>query len=242
MVRFLEEADADYRYLGTLTVAGEFSEDSADFRSAVDRWLTWFQRAQEREAQAAGDDPTRESVFWWVEFQNRGAPHLHIFYTRRVPWEAAAKKWELQCKKFGLCDPDDDRFWRTSTKFEKLRHGWRSSVSYARKYAAKAEQKRPPEGYWNGRMWGVRGNRKRGSCHITRSYKPGGPSVSGLVKNLDLYVKAGILRRIYWEKGNGACYYLRGNMEWSDYPELLGIVHVFMCKMIVGTDADSLPL
>lgn len=98
------------------------------------------------------------SIFWFLEFQNRGAPHFHLFISEfivdRDSIEWCAKTW------FRIVGSDDDRHLRAGTRLEKLRNGRKGTVSYAAKYAAKAEQKVVPENMLNaGRFWGVCGCR-----------------------------------------------------------------------------------
>lgn len=220
MLRYLREAKADYRYFGTLTVGADWA-GAADFRKAVDRWLVFALRTMQRAARDSFRDPSECSIFWFVEFQKRGAPHLHIFYTHFVNWQPLAFGWAKICQRFGFADDDPAKtvpFSMTSTRFEKFKTGFKGVLSYARKYAVKNEQKEAPEGYWKGRFWGVRGFRRRGSCHVvatrrTDAYRPFGK----LKKRLDDMVDAGLMRKWKWERGDGAVYSLiRG--EWMDYP------------------------
>jgi len=238
MLRYLQEAEADYAYMGTLTVAGDFSSDGDAFREAVDRFLVWFQRAQRR---TAGADRDRCSIFWWVEFQARGAPHLHFFFTHFVPWKESAAAWARACVRVGLCPIDEEsKFVQTSTRLEKLRGGWRAACAYARKYARKTEQKQVPEGYsWHGRWWGVRGLRSRVSCHVCRGYEPGEISDRGIRRRLDEAVDRGELRRIRWEKGDGATYFLPRGVEWAELSELQALVYRFMVQMLSGATPDA---
>ncbi|MGW8286476.1 MAG: rolling circle replication-associated protein, partial [Candidatus Deferrimicrobiaceae bacterium] len=222
MVRFLRECEADYRYMGTLTVAGEYSRDPEDFRAAVDAWLVAAMRQLKAAHQHDHDSIDNASIFWWIEFQTRGAPHLHIYYTHFMPWYDLAVRWASLCVAHGLCPEDQESsFTRTSTKFEKIRAGYRGMIAYARKYAIKEEQKHEVEGVleggWRGRFWGVRGNRRRGSCHIvvgSRTRAAGG--VKALQKWLNDLTMLGVLDKIPWEEGEGAIYVLRNGLQWSE--------------------------
>lgn len=223
MVRFLRESEATYRYMGTLTVGSEFSRDPADFRACVDRFLVAAMRQLKREHVSRGESEDEASIFWWVEFQSRGAPHLHFYYTCFMPWKHLADRWGALCERFNLCaEHEIGQLWRTSTKFEKIRGGFRGYVAYARKYAYKSEQKHEVEGVleggWRGRYWGVRGNRRRGSCHVQiHSRQAGSLAFKGLRSWLDRMVEEGVLRRLAWEYGDGAVYWIKDGSQWSEH-------------------------
>jgi hypothetical protein len=244
LTRYLAECEANYRYMGTLTVGADFSADGADFKRAIDAFLVWFMRAQQRSAVARGSDPGLESVFWFAEFQARGAPHLHFFYTTRVQWQESARQWAAICGRSGLCASDLEKFARTSTRFETLRGGNRAARSYARKYARKQEQKQIPAGYnWTGRWWGVRGLRKRGSCHVvTVSGGPGFGRVLQLRVELNRAADAGFLRRFRWPEGDGEVFvpWRRGDGgpagSWADLPELSARIERVLSWLIVQPD------
>lgn len=145
LIRYVNNALAPYRYMATLTVR-DWSLDGAEFKRRLDIYLRWY-LAQMR---GASDSP-RESILWWLEFQARGAPHIHYLYTTRVPWERAANHWAV------VIGQD---IASTSTKFEKIRKP-EAMAYYVGKYASKLEQKEVPPGYRSvGRFWGVRGYRE----------------------------------------------------------------------------------
>jgi hypothetical protein len=239
MVRFLRECEAEYRFFGTLTVGADWSS-AEDFRAAVDRWLVWFLRAQRS---SAGGDGSRASIFWFVEFQERGAPHLHIFYTHFVDWYPAADAWGRACLKYGFCsEAESQTFWKTSTKFETLRGGMGAAISYARKYAAKEAQKEAPEGYWKGRFWGVRGLRSRDSCHVVATQ--GSAAVKHAVKLealLEQVAAEGLLRKFAWEEGAGAVYSVRGGV-WSDLGKIGAQIELLICRMVLALDIEEVPV
>lgn len=225
MRRYLSRCAANYRYMGTLTVAGDDYQEPARFRRAVDRFLVGFLRMQERYCDLRS--VSKQSIFWFVEFQKRGAPHLHFFYTYPIPWRAAAELWARACNREGL-DGGREDFALRSTKFEKLRSGIRGAASYAAKYAAKMEQKEAPA-WWSGRFWGVRGCRELGGCHkIMDDSRIRGPARAEFDKETDQAIlqplrdaeRAGLVRGLSWQYGQGAIWWLvRG--EWDDYPALL---------------------
>lgn len=98
---------------------------------------------------------------WILEFQKRGAPHLHLFLTG---WpsggiDGVARAW------YRIVGSDDRKHldWHLGKLsgrpcLEWMRKPHVASL-YATKYAAKQEQKAVPEGFTNvGRFWGVFGN------------------------------------------------------------------------------------
>jgi hypothetical protein len=237
---YAEECKAVYPFMGTLTVDGEYSSDPKDFRDAKDRYLTWFMRKQKELCPPGEAD--QQSILWWVEFQKRGAPHLHFFYSTRVPWEEAAMKWQEICLRFGLATRDD--FWRSATKFEKVRYGWRGVASYARKYASKQEQKIPlREVYdWQGRFWGVRGFKETESVKVTRTTDEAFacPLMVPAWKDLEVLVEsavdAGKLRRFKWPSpGTGATYFPVGG--WEKHPELYHAIESLMAAVAYGAQS-----
>lgn len=203
MVRTLGELTAPYRYMATLTVGAEYEKDGGVFKKDLDRFLVWFLKQQRADSECGGAD----SIFWFLEFQKRGAPHVHFFYTSRVPWMLAAAHW-ANC----IRDPSVER---VGTRFEKLRHGRKGALGYARKYASKVQQKDVPADYMSvGRFWGVRGDRAKAACSISRlSTDPGFRLIREIQGVLEAGVRAGLLRRLAWEYGEGAVYFPAGRGE-----------------------------
>lgn len=215
MRKYLSQAAAEYKYMGTLTVDREYEESAAQFKTAVDRFLVRFMLMQKN----VSKKPEKEAVFWFVEFQKRGAPHLHFFYTTRVPWQKAAKAWADICKRYGMARRDNDSFYKTSTRFEELRSGQRGAASYAMKYAAKTEQKKAPE-WWVGRWWGVRGNRETSAAYSKIRLKRMSPmqaekwekSQKRAVGACYDLVALGFARVLPWDHGNGVTFVLKRGM------------------------------
>jgi len=89
-----------------------------------------------------------------MEFQERGAPHFHIFGTWFPDKDVVATIW------YNIVNSDDKRHLAAGTRVEFFKHGRAGMSSYASKYALKQEQKTVPENYQNcGRFWGVYGYR-----------------------------------------------------------------------------------
>lgn len=88
---------------------------------------------------------------WFLEFQARGAPHIHVFLTGPVDKCAVAHAW---CR---IVNSGDPRHLVAGTRIEWLRSP-NAVGTYAAKYAAKREQKEVPEEYISvGRFWGMFG-------------------------------------------------------------------------------------
>jgi hypothetical protein len=205
MVRALEDALAPFRHMATLTVGADWSRDGAWFKTALDRFLKWFMVQQRASSECPGED----AAFWFLEFQARGAPHAHIFYTSRVPWQDAAAYW-ADC----IGDP---RVARSGTKFETLARGRGRGVraqmcGYARKYACKVEQKLVPDDYRSvGRFWGIRGCRIMVTCKVQiASVDVGGEVFLARTTGiLEAARSEGLLRYVRWQEGDGGCYFTR---------------------------------
>ncbi len=88
---------------------------------------------------------------WFMEFQRRGAPHLHVFLTGPIPKEKVAAAWNRIA---GQDDPDN---LMAGIRIESMREK-HMAAAYAAKYASKSEQKDVPEAFQNvGRFWGLFG-------------------------------------------------------------------------------------
>lgn len=151
MRRFLRESISDYRTMVTLTYPGFFDSNGKEVKEHLRRMLQEFKREFQR---VEPNNVMAYSSFWFLEFQQRGAPHFHIFTTAKFPKDWIAKKW------YEIVGSDDIRHLHAGTRVETILAGREGCISYASKYAAKLEQKDVPEEYHNvGRFWGVSGNR-----------------------------------------------------------------------------------
>ena len=201
--RYLEDAVAPYRYLGTLTIPQE-QMPVEEFKAAADRYFVWFQRQQIKRAAPAA--AAEQSICWFLEFQKRGSPHLHFFYTTAIPWQSAARQWARTIQR-----PEAAA---TATRFEALDaiDLRAATAAYARKYALKTEQKDLPkwaDGY--GRFWGVRGMRDVMTATIkislTRKWRSEVlDNYRAMMEALSSEVEAGRMRCFTWEKQRGRIY------------------------------------
>jgi hypothetical protein len=158
MRRYLRECRSDYRYMVTLTYPCGFESDGKISKNHLRRFIQEVQREFARGSsnitREIDSKPQRLSVFWFLEFQERGAPHYHLLCTHRLGKEWVSKRW------YDIVNSEDIRHLHAGTRCEKLTCGRAGTVKYAIKYANKQEQKVVPIGYENvGRFWGVYGDR-----------------------------------------------------------------------------------
>jgi len=166
MRRYLRECRPEYRYMVTLTYPYEFPSDGTTSKNHLRRFLQEVQREYARGHRLpngkidhgtgtnySGIKPLH-SAFWFLEFQERGAPHYHIFLNWCPCKEWVSKRW------YEIVNSEDIRHLHAGTRTEKLNSGRNGTISYASKYAAKLAQKVAPEGYEKvGRFWGIYGDR-----------------------------------------------------------------------------------
>lgn len=153
LMAWLEMADVGNRYFGTLTIP-HVETDGEEFKARLDRFL--------KSALAQGKRVVdRPSITWFLEFQERGSPHVHLVYNWFMPFDWASRRW-VDCWKDRIPDQRESavlEFRSACSKFETIRG---SVTWYASKYASKAEQKTVPDNYRSvGRFWGIRGCRDR---------------------------------------------------------------------------------
>ena len=130
--------DASAAYMVTLTYPAQFPMDGETVKQNLRCMREWFKR---RNVSAA----------WFLEFQARGAPHLHLITDKAVGREELSAKW------FQVVGSGDEKHLRAGTQQAKLRKP-HAVAAYVAKYASKSDQKEVPEGYTNvGRFWGAWG-------------------------------------------------------------------------------------
>lgn len=239
--RWLRECRADYRVLLTLTVRDwEASERCGrDFKVALDRMLVWLMRRITRPGgwffppnsqNPECVHPEDAGLTWFLEFQGRGAPHVHILLTSPVPRGTVAGQWAKIASDAGF--GDFEALQSASTRIEWLRGGSNKASRYALKYAGKLAQKDVPHGYWSGRMWGIRGDRRRGSCHVQLSAAGAGAAhLHDLAGLLRAAVADGKLRRLAWKEGAGAVYFEREAGALSG--EMLADIHLKLQRAVL---------
>lgn len=157
--RYLEVAGARPTHMLTLTlppvvweevISSEGAEVAvARYRRALARFMDTLRKRLRRGGYTG-------SWFWWVEFQRRGAPHVHLLVDLgdRLP-EADFRAWaEWLTGAWARAWEADPGTFRASTRIEALRF---QDLRYARAYAVKPGQKGFPFPAPWGRSWGVAG-------------------------------------------------------------------------------------
>jgi hypothetical protein len=99
--------------------------------------------------------------FWFLEFQRRGAPHIHVLLTGYIDDSLVKKHWIKIIKASAEDVEKIMSYSRNGAHVEIVRNAERCQLSYACKYAAKMEQKNVPEQFLDvGRFWGFFGGLK----------------------------------------------------------------------------------
>lgn len=150
MRKYLRSCVSEYKQMLTLTYPYAFPTNGPECKNHLKRFLQELRREYVRNG---GIEQTHSS-FWFLEFQERGAPHFHIFTTYSPGKNWVARTW------YRIVNSEDERHLRAGTREEWIRSGRGGTISYANKYANKSEQKIVPEGFEKvGRFWGVFGAR-----------------------------------------------------------------------------------
>ncbi len=151
MRRYLRACEAEYRVMVTLTYPDYYPSNGKTVKEHLRRFI---QELRRNDARKNPHDADKFSCFWFLEFQERGAPHFHLFISCFVPHKWVASTW------YRIVGSENEYHLHAGTRTEGLKRGRAGTISYATKYAAKNEQKSVPEEFENvGRFWGVTGLR-----------------------------------------------------------------------------------
>lgn len=136
--RYIDNYYRDFKAMVTLTYGNNPPMDGLVVKKHLKAFIERLRRTGFFEA---------DSLVWWLEFQVRGAAHIHFVTTGWLSRRWVALVWaEISGGDMKAC-----------TRVEGLRDA-DGIGAYAAKYAAKSDQKEVPEGYINvGRYWGQRG-------------------------------------------------------------------------------------
>jgi hypothetical protein len=136
-----------------LTYPKEFPTDGLKVKEDLHRFLGWLRR-----------DTGRCSYLWFLEFQKRGAPHIHIMidvqFPRDKPEALKAFRFRVSATWYRHVGSEDYKHLQAGTNVQRIRKK-DGARFYCVKYASKMNQKRVPEAYQNvGRLWGASRNVK----------------------------------------------------------------------------------
>jgi len=158
LARTVFATDVTFFSMMTLTYPAVWPRDGKQVKSDLNRFLTWLR------------DNYKTDYIWWLEFQKRGAPHMHILttiiYPGTVGHQRFAKAWcKAQKLEPGVLLWDGrrklhynvldrcERFHRRPKQWEAIRKEG-GARRYALMYALKPLQKKVPLQYQNvGRFW-----------------------------------------------------------------------------------------
>ena len=141
----------------TLTYPGDWRAVAPNGRT-VKRHMKAFRKRWERFCRSVG---ASGGALWFLEFQKRGAPHVHldVWFGEGSVDPRVARRWlsRAWAEVVGAEGVEFEKHVRAGTQFALLRH---SDFRYAAKYASKIEQKTVPPAFAGvGRLWGTWGYR-----------------------------------------------------------------------------------
>lgn len=139
-----------FRTMITLTYPREFPNDGRQVKANLHAFMAWLKR-----------DVGTMSYLWFLEFQRRGAPHIHILMDKTIPrnrQERQGIRFRVSAAWYRIVQSGDVRHLQAGTRTEQIRkHD--GAARYCVKYAFKMLQKQVPKLYQNvGRFWGCSRN------------------------------------------------------------------------------------
>jgi len=156
MAAYLRECVAPYSYMHTLTYPSDYPSDGHTVKYHLRRYCQELMRISKRNGR------NEAGIFWFIEFQKRGAPHFHLLTTDFYSFRRCQLLW------YTIVNSGDIKHLKAGVRVERLKKGKKGMIAYAKKYAAKQEQKKVPEDYISvGRFYGMYGNKKRVAAGTT---------------------------------------------------------------------------
>lgn len=136
-----------FRTMVTLTYPRAFPSDGRKVKRDLNAFLVWFKR-----------DRGAFSYLWFLEFQRRGAPHIHLLTSSLFPkdrQDGKSLRFRVSACWYRVVGSGDTRHLGAGTRVERVRTH-EGARRYAVKYAMKMKQKLVPPAYRNvGRFWGA---------------------------------------------------------------------------------------
>jgi hypothetical protein len=122
----------------TLTYPKDFPRNGRTCKRHLNTWLTHLRQ-----------DYPGVKYLWFMEFQERGAPHFHIFLTCPIPGFGYVNPlW------YHIIGTDDKQHLNSGTQVKRITTE-SEAIAYATSYAGKATQKAVPSDFEGvGRFWG----------------------------------------------------------------------------------------
>lgn len=133
--------NASFGVMLTLTYPRSYPHDGRTVKAHLNKMLVYLKRRY------AGI-----SYLWFLEFQQRGAPHVHVLFSS-VRVTRKEQLW-VSDTWYRICNSGDPRHLAAGTRLERIRKA-DGARRYTVKYASKMRQKTVPPLYRNvGRFWG----------------------------------------------------------------------------------------
>lgn len=161
LVGVIQTTEVSFKSMITLTYGSPWPKDGQIVKEDVHVYTQWLRKRY------------KSHYLWFLEFQKRGAPHLHVLLeqgelTPKMRVDAGIKWVERSAGASWFIDAYGDGGYAQYNKalvdmlkvathyktWERLKHK-EGAKRYVTKYASKQYQKEVPEGYRNvGRFWG----------------------------------------------------------------------------------------
>jgi hypothetical protein len=145
--------DVTFRTMITLTYPNEFPCNGILVKKDLKAFLRFAR--EYLFSQAAGE--RKPSYLWFLEFQARGAPHIHLLLSTKMPSSFKLTRFirdRVAAAWARIVDSNDPRHLLAGTRCEAIRKPG-GAARYAVKYASKMRQKAVPSDFQNvGRFWG----------------------------------------------------------------------------------------
>lgn len=133
--------DVAFKVMLTLTYPASFPGDGKEVKRHLQAMIRWLRHHKET-----------LDYLWFLEFQKRGAPHIHMLINCDL--SALPGKKDISAHWYKIVDSGDEKHLKAGTRTETLRSE-EGGKRYTVKYAMKMEQKDVPEQFQNvGRFWG----------------------------------------------------------------------------------------
>ena len=164
MAWILSNTVLNFTYMSTLTYGEFFPKDNKTINKHRERILSVVRRYYDKMFGTSWKIEDSVGYFWFLEFQKRGAVHLHILLSHYVDGDAVLSCW-LRCNKELKNNLSEVRYVHSRLSNDGYPFIMQYSGDdgglkrYGIKYSLKMYQKVPPE-WFNGRFYGYSKNIK----------------------------------------------------------------------------------